>query len=573
MDAFDALLDGSLPVSQHPGRVFVGLVDDMTCLIGKTVFVLGMSDANFPATSRSDDLFSHLDEGLLGWVRSRENSPLESATCWLASVARYSDSLYLCHSSDEASHQVMPSVFLTDPQIFLPWLSIKPLQDELVEQCLDTFDWLIHHRSIPWSPETDIVEVLDLASLSRHVSAVTRLRESPDRITMWDGVLTDVKPEWSDVAKEVLNKALMHLKTDDQLKLSVSQLDSFAQSPLEYFFHRLLKLEPPTEYVDEAEMNRKGTLLHLILDLFYSDAVRYGDLIDPKRDPAAAFKRIASIAEDVFAEHPEDLGNPDTPFPAMLKRQILRTLEAFVQVEHDGLKQLADNVKAGVRPATLRGRDTTITEVPFEYRLDVDGEQVAVHGFIDRIDTNDDGSIQVIYDYKTGGDTSIKVFDEMNSGLSFQLPVYLNARKADGGSILAGYYHIQLSTAGKDIQLRGMLGDQLLTSVKPSGLNYKNNKGLLANDVLRQFLDLLQENRIKPIVRLIRSGRFHQSLTAPSEYSDYSRISRWSESVNELRKLALGRGAGDATSMLEHYYVSIPIIGGIDGASETSGED
>src|SRR5690606_1371403 len=98
------------------------------------------------------------------------------------------------------------------------------------------------------------------------------------------------------------------------------------------------------------------------------------------------------------------------------------------------------------------------------------------------------------------------------------------------------------------------------------------NKGLKDRDALQMFLTKLQEERIKPIVRLLKSGRFHQSLTEPSEYSDYARMSRWSASVNELRKLTLVQGQ-DIQSVLGRYYVEAPILAGEDGSSDDGGED
>lgn len=572
IETFDALLDGSLPVTQHPGRILVGQANGLSCLSGKKVFILGMTDTGFPESADSEDLFTSLDDDTLRWVRSREHDPLETAAAWLAHVSGSSDELSFCYSSDEATDLSMPSVFVTDPQIFLPWLDVESHQPAEDGRCFDKLDWMLRHRKASWDPAVDKIDEPDLANLSRHVASVARLRESPDKISVWDGVLSEVETEWSSTAHRVFAEALTNLKKDGMMRLSVSQLDDFAQSPLEYFFRRVLHLKPPLEYIDEAEMNQKGTLLHLILDRFYSETARYGELVDPKLDADKARIRISKIAVDVFAEHPEDLGNPDTPFPNLLKKQILKTLDGFIEAEHTGLKQIDDTVSDTVRPASLHNSEAKVTEVPFEFSMDVDGEQVLVSGFIDRIDSSADGSMKVIYDYKTGGDASIKIFDQMNAGLSFQLPVYLSATKKDSGSILAGYYHIQLSKVGKDIQLKGMLGDVGLTSIKPAQLKHKNNKGLKDRDALQMFLTKLQEERIKPIVRLLKSGRFHQSLTEPSEYSDYARMSRWSASVNELRKLTLVQGQ-DIQSVLGRYYVEAPILAGEDGSSDDGGED
>jgi hypothetical protein len=525
---------------------------------------------------RSDDLFASVGEAGASWARALENDPLESASGWLASVAEQATALCVSHIDDGSSTSAMPSVFVTDTAQLLPSWDVSISEEITDERCFDKLDWMMRHRSHSWDPEQDTMHTLDLASLSRHVSAVTRLRESPSRISAWDGMLAGGKVEWSETANEVVSEAIRNLKKEGVLRISVSQLDAFAASPLEYFFRRLLRLEPPTEYLDEAEQSKKGTLLHEILDRFYSDPDTFGGIIDPVLDEEGARRRILAISEAVFMERPEDLGNPETPFPEMLKRQIERTLHSFVDTEHEGLKQIHPEMRGYVRPATVRDQQAgnRVTEVPFEYGLDVNEEHVVINGFIDRIDTSADGSVQIIVDYKTGSTYSVKQFDAMNAGMSFQLPVYLNARKGDDASrILAGYYHIELSKSGKDIRLKGMLGDHALTSVRASEINRKDNKGLMDTDRLSEFLELLQEKRIKPVVRLILAGRFHQSLTEPSEYSDFKRMSRWSKSVNELRKLTLLQGLTSADEMLKSYYIKANVLDSLPDENENGDEE
>jgi hypothetical protein len=570
--AFDELLDGNIPVSQHPGRVMAGAVGDYTCFPRKHVFVLGMTESSFPQTIGSEDLFAFMGSEGATWVRKLENDPYEVAVCSLASLSNQAGSLCLSYANSGDSDHTMPSVFISDSKTFFPWWDVQELPVPSTSNCFDKLDWMKRHSNLPFDPEVDTLHSTDIGNLSSHVSAVARLRESPIRISIWDGMLPSARGDSATVADEVIQKAVSSLKKDGALRISVSQLDSFVASPLDYFFSRLLRIEPPTEYLDEAEQNKKGTLLHTILDLFYSDTSAFGDIVDPVRNEDAALIRIKKIAEKVFEDHVEDLGNPETPFPAILKNQIGTTLEAFIKVEHSGLTQV-EGIWGEVRPATLRDKNARVTEVPFLYELDVDGITVQINGFIDRIDTNADESIKIIYDYKTGSDYSVKYFKDMNAGLSFQLPVYLNSLKGDEVSrMLAGYYHIPLSKKGKKIKLKGMLGNRSLTVVKDGEMRYKDNHGLLPDEQLSQFLEALQENRIKPIVRLILSGSFHQSLTEPSKYSDFKRMSRWSKAVNELRKLTIKSVYSEA-DIFSHYYVEATVYKGPTVADIAEGED
>ena len=112
-----------------------------------------------------------------------------------------------------------------------------------------------------------------------------------------------------------------------------------------------------------------------------------------------------------------------------------------------------------------------------------------------------------------------------------------------------------------------------MTSLDPAKLRHKNNHGLLRRDEMEVLLGCIQDRRIKPIVRLIRSGRYHQSLTNPSEYSDFKRMSRWSEAVNELRKMTLAQSYDPLESMLEKYYVEVPVVAAETESMPKKGED
>jgi ATP-dependent helicase/DNAse subunit B len=79
--------------------------------------------------------------------------------------------------------------------------------------------------------------------------------------------------------------------------------------------------------------------------------------------------------------------------------------------------------------------------------LETEAGPVRLHGYIDRVDAADDGSLRVI-DYKTGGATISAV--HLRDGRRLQLPIYaLAAQKALGlGQVTSGFYwHIQKAEA------------------------------------------------------------------------------------------------------------------------------
>ena len=177
-------------------------------------------------------------------------------------------------------------------------------------------------------------------------------------------------------------------------------------------------MEPREEPEEGFDVRALGSMLHKILENFYNGS--------PLQDAAS----------QVFATAPQDYGFRPTPLWELQKVELLRRLEetvaALAEVSQ-GWRPFKQELKFGMGAPPLL--------------LETEAGQVRLHGYIDRVDATNDGSLRVI-DYKTGGATISAA--HLREGRRLQLPIYaLAAQKALGlGQVASGFYwHIQKAEA------------------------------------------------------------------------------------------------------------------------------
>jgi ATP-dependent helicase/DNAse subunit B len=572
-EAFDSFLNLRMTRNQHPGAVLVAPFEESGFVDGKWVFVVGMSDGVLPRSSRIDEIFPKASKSSLMMLQSMEKDHFEDARQRLSLISRDARRLTLSWPTMVGGRSAMVSSLVLDAASLFPDWQLTEVGSIEVDGCLDRLDLTIEASKYGYRKPEDLSEILDQVAHARLVSAIVSWRSDPDEIGIWEGMLSSRTP-WESALEGIRQRGWERLTKSGNMRMSVTRFDEFAQSPLEYFFKRVLRLEKPDEYNDEAEQNRKGDLLHSILDHFYSNSDLFGPPIHPIDDLEAARDRMRKIAEFAFIERVEDLGHPDTPYPELLKTQMLKTLEGFIETERSGLPQLGAQARSLLKPAVLWDPNQLATEIKFEININVDELPVTIHGFIDRIDTSADLRMQLVYDYKTGSQYSIKSFaEDTNQGMSFQLPIYLHSIDTiEEPQLMAAYYHLSISKEGQDIRLKGLLGDLPFIDDPDKKLKQKDFKGVMDSATRRMFVEAIIERRVKPIIRAIRDGRFHQSLTKPSEYSDYQRISRWSQAVSDMRNIALVGLDQDPQDIFNRMYIKMPVVGVFNPESYSSME-
>lgn len=198
---------------------------------------------------------------------------------------------------------------------------------------------------------------------------------------------------------------------------SASRLESYGTCPFEFFVAYALGLEPREEAEEGFDVRMLGSMWHKILELVYSGVE-------------------LSEAAKVFASAPADYGFRPTALWQLQQKEFVRMLEKTIRA--------LDEVSQGYKPKQVEARFGMGN--PSLVLQTLAGE-VRLHGYIDRLDVAEDGTLRVI-DYKAGS-AAIKA-NHLQEGRRLQLPIYaLAARDALGlGEVSSGFYwHIQKAEA------------------------------------------------------------------------------------------------------------------------------
>lgn len=203
---------------------------------------------------------------------------------------------------------------------------------------------------------------------------------------------------------------------------SASQLERYGRCPYQYFLERVIALEPIEPPLPEINPKHRGTIMHRILELFYTNEME--ELLKFIRgeiefDPLE--KKIAGYTGESLKEHSELLVKTH---PALIqyfkKRAHLICVNCVIKEI-----ELINTMKYPLLPAYTEwsfGRDgvpyLTLDGAPLEHPANISG-------VIDRIDIDDEHNTFSITDYKSGGTQS--VLGKIDSGEHLQLPLYIVA--------------------------------------------------------------------------------------------------------------------------------------------------
>jgi len=211
--------------------------------------------------------------------------------------------------------------------------------------------------------------------------------------------------------------------------LSPSRLETLANCPMRYLFEHIYGLGTLEEQGLEESSRDMGEHIHAILKDFYERLRRR------KRNVAdIGIDRAFSLAKEVAEEY-------------VATRPFLNKLEYF-EFQYgeliEGLEQDGPGVnkgrkeREGVLAQLLRFEETAFrdrfpggVEYRFGQREDVPVllGRTKIRGYVDRFDiVRGDEEKVYIYDYKTG---KVPSSDMVRKGLSFQLPAYIHALKAE----------------------------------------------------------------------------------------------------------------------------------------------
>jgi len=225
-------------------------------------------------------------------------------------------------------------------------------------------------------------------------------------------------------------------------KMSVSQIEAYAECPFRHFGQYVIGLEERKIY--QTATNVVGSLLHSILETsmteYRTESVTAESPEEKKwihekylnRD----YRQWAGRLLKTAAEQSADLVVRDPAFLAGDGSRIIRVAEhslraLFRDISPDSFEPEKMEWKFG-EP----GMEPVQINLPF-------GRSVRFRGTIDRVDLNPDRKEYRIVDYKSG-DKKVN-YASLYYGLSVQLPAYLHAYSAENPGMtaaVAGYFHL-----------------------------------------------------------------------------------------------------------------------------------
>ncbi|MGE5497603.1 MAG: PD-(D/E)XK nuclease family protein, partial [Syntrophothermus sp.] len=348
------------------------------------------------------------------------------------SLTSFRSRLYLSYPAGSDNQQFEKSVFLKELENILP-VNVKKESDYsgylyTVQQVMK----VLHQCSDFNKGAGSILSAAEIrlqAAKIKDAMLIDSERISPAaRGTRFSGVLNDPEDPLKEVRKEEYHlaetgsyeiftpQAAGSLSSYSSRTYSVSQLETYAKCPFQYFSNRVLSLGTIESPKEEIESNELGTLLHKIFCEFYKS-------LGPERRVTAenedeALRLIRSLAEKLsrnYFKSPLDFYEREKLF-GIGGREEESILYRFIKTE------AAD--ATGFVPWQFE-KSFGSSDTPGTVNFELNG--VKLRGQIDRIDINRELKRFRVIDYKLNG--SRPAAGDLKNGISLQLPVYLHVAK------------------------------------------------------------------------------------------------------------------------------------------------
>ena len=437
---FQQALDNAL--SAYMGRsgatgtgVFVAGLGAATGMEFDTVWLLGMSEGDYPGRSGEDPLLPEYVRAqvLKGALPLRREAQLRERRDYLAALAGGERRRLSYSRVDPVTRRSQyPSPWLLEAASTLagervsserlhtydaPWLTvIESMEDALrlaeggraadghEYDVLALALWQRTGSRLRWHPLAS-----DGGPLGRAL-AMERARAT-NRLTEWDGYVGGIAG-----SSRRLGGSLSQV-------MSPTRLEAWATCPYRHFLGNVLNLsawETPEDVLTISPLER-GSLVHAILEQFIKEAMDAGAPSPREGWTPLQRERLREIAQAEFREAERRGVTGRRVLWEVAQQDILQDLERFLD---DDEQYRADE---GMQPRHAEyafGFDGP----PVAMALP-DGGEVRFRGFIDRVDVARDGLRAVIMDYKTGSSRQYAQMkdDPLMAGKRLQLPVYAMA--------------------------------------------------------------------------------------------------------------------------------------------------
>ena len=484
-----------------------------------TVFLGDFVESRFPANYRPDPILPEVP------YRDEDELLRDNRFLFYRVLKSFRERLYLLIPEREGEADLIPSPFLRQLKAITNVETIKPANP--IQGSVPGF--LSAYGNFMWTAETPSDEsfpdrLMNMRPLIDHVVKVEKSRETTHEHLAYEGVLT---PE------TLSSESCAGLEKRGQQTYSITELETYAKCPFQYFADQVLELDSKDEEDTEGLSSlEKGVLVHDVLVRFYSN----------RRDQPAisqcdvtAFEKAQQQLTDLIDEEIIQDDTSDDLFRTVDKALLKVTLNQWLAVEREYdviTTPRYFEVSVGRRQGVI---DSVLSDAE---SINIDG--VRLNAKIDRIDVGE-GVFNVI-DYKSGSSTpGIK---DILEGRALQLPIYLEiARQLLGAEYQAsaGLYHrVRLN----DCKITLAIGKESYRN--EAYILKRKTQQMLSDECFAEMLERVS-GYVQQYINSISEGNFPlitrvetfvdskeegdvpitpRNKTAPCSYCDYKRICR-----------------------------------------------
>jgi len=399
-------------VHEIPGYgVQVTTLDEIRGLTFDYLFIAAMNDGDLPTKYSPEIFFS-------GSFRKKEEiHQTEERYRFYQALCSWRNKLYFSLSDSDDKAQLVESNFLSefkqsfqigkkDEAYYAPLIYSKQELLQLIGKNNSIDDEVIHYAK---NTGINIKEMLE------KIKADKERLQGVESNSVFGGNIN------SSISTEAKSK----LESFKDNIYSTSQLETYAKCPFKYFAERVLKLEPPQKPSEDFEALEMGSLLHKILYEFYIKLTKQKIILAGCSEKN--FQKAKKILFDTARQNISQ-ANFKSFFSFYEQEKILgingneqnSILYQFLILERNfdtGFVPMFFETTFGVR------EKGDVTDKNSEIKIKAGS--TTIRGKIDRIDINEKDGLFNIIDYKLGGKKPKT--DELNQGLSLQIPLYMFA--------------------------------------------------------------------------------------------------------------------------------------------------
>jgi ATP-dependent helicase/nuclease subunit B len=426
--AIDNACVNTARMGSRTGRVLLASVFEARGLPHDHIFMLGLSEGEFPARAPENSLYSdderrQLQARQLPILTRAEAADETSLFYEMTALAKQSFTLTRSYI-DERSNDWPASPF---------WRAVQQLVEVEVERLPIAAAIRLEEAARLSEAMLALAQSLS-GKLSEPSSAAHNWMVSQAELSArWANALRGRKIEMNRAARgiahnahtghlfdPVLRKIVAEMLGPERL-WSASQFNEYGICPYRFFAKRMLRLEvleEPEEGMDQLQL---GTLYHEILEYTYRQ-IAYEELVIGPENQAKALAILDQMLDRFLRDAPERHGFRETalwPHEQIILRRKLRSLVALdFSSDSPLIKKFGEATRHNIRQEVRFGWDNQQAMV-----LDGPAGPLKVRGQIDRVDQI--GNQAIVIDYKSGSGKITP--DDMVEGRNIQMMLYIYA--------------------------------------------------------------------------------------------------------------------------------------------------